>query len=308
MHKVFSVQAETEKQTVFDVSDNYGRNGIYMKKLITIALVIFLALSLMQFATAEGTEVSYGKDYTLVTPASEGYPDDGIKLTDGIFGTVPDGSTNYYSSGAYVGFNQSAVDDNGSFVVILDLGKVYDSLSGFTVGFLNETSVGIYAPKSVTFEISDTQDGEYSKIGTLDTKKSVEDGVSETHAMTLNANNVSGRFVRISIEHLGEYTDASGATKKAGWTFIDEISVYASDSTSDTESSASSDETSSPETSAESGVSSDMSSELSDVSSESSAPVVPGDDRANTLVFILLAISALTMAAGLFIGKKKNAY
>ncbi len=288
-----------------------------MKKLITFALVFVLALSVVQFASAEGTEVSYGKTYTLVTAASEGYPDDGIKLTDGIYGTIPDGNTNYYSSGAYVGFNQNEVDDDGNFVIILDLGRVYDNLSGFTVGFLNETSVGIYAPKSVSFAVSDTADGTFSDVGTLDTEKSTADGISETHAATLDADNISGRFVRVTVQHLGEYTDAAGETKTAGWTFLDEISVFSSgdsndesSASSDAESSEESSETSSEssEASSESSEASSESSEASSESSESSAPVVPGDDGTNTIFFILLAISALTMAGALFIGKKQKTY
>lgn len=276
-----------------------------MKKLITFALVIIFALSLMQFASAEETEVSYGKSYTLVTPASEGYPDDGIKLTDGIFGTIPDGATGYFSSGAYVGFNQNDVDDNGNFVVLLDLGRVYDDLSGFGVGFLNETSVGIFAPKSVTFAVSDTSDGRFTDVGTLDTAKSTDADISETHFDVLEKT-ASGRFVRVTVEHLGEYTNENGETKSVGWTFLDEISVFSgstTDESSGDESSTSSDD--------ESSVSSDdqssaQSSEGSSESSASSAPVVPGDDKSDTLVFVLLSISALTMGGALFVGKKQK--
>jgi len=273
-----------------------------MKKLITFALAIMLALSVMLFASAEETEISYGKTYTLVTPASEGYPDDGIKLTDGVFGTIPDGANGYFSSGAYVGFNQNDVDDDGNFVIMLDLGRVYDDLSGFGIGFLNETSVGIFAPKSVTFAVSDTTDGTFTDVGTLDTAQSTADGVSETHFELLEET-ASGRFVRISIEHLGEYTNDNGETKSVGWTFIDEISVF-SGSTTD-ESGEVSDLESDMESEEQSSV---QSSEASSESSESSAPVVPGDDKTNTVVFILLSISAITMGGALFIGKKQKDY
>ena len=268
-----------------------------MKKLLAIAIVLLLSLSLIPQALAEESEVSLGKSYTLVTPASSGYADDGKKLTDGIYGTVPDGSTNYYSSGAYVGFNQSAVDENGNFVIILDLGEIYDDLSGFTIGFLNETSVGIFAPKSVNFALSDTEDGVFEDVGTLTTEKSKSDGISETHSMTLAVENASGRYLRVSVKHLGEYTDDSGATKSAGWTFIDEISVYSSGSANGSTSESENDST--------------LPSESSDMSSESSvsdSPVVPGDDNASPFVFALLAISSLTMAAALFIVKKRESY
>lgn len=279
-----------------------GKND--MKKLITLALVLIFAFSAILLANAEENEISYGKTYTLITPASEGYPDDGVKLTDGIYGTIPDGSTNYYSSGAYVGFNQSAVDENGNFVIVLDLGRVYNDISGFTIGFLNETSVGIFAPKSVTFAISDTENGSYTDIGTLNTEKSVAEDVSETHSATLSAEDESGRYVRVTIEHLGEYVDDAGATKNAGWTFIDEISVHSSGNANDG-SSEGSNESSNSESNA-----AGESSEISNTSSESSisqSPVVPGDTKTNALVFVLLAISALGMAAALF-SKTKHEY
>ncbi len=280
-----------------------------MKKLITFALVIMLALSVMLFASAEETEISYGKTYTLVTPASEGYPDDGIKLTDGVFGTIPDGTNGYFSSGAYVGFNQNDVDDDGNFVIMLDLGRVYDDLSGFGVGFLNETSVGIFAPNSVTFAVSDTTDGTFTDVGTLDTAQSTDDGISETHFEILEET-ASGRFVRISIEHLGEYTNENGETKSVGWTFIDEISVFSGSTTDESgdaseESSTVSDLESDMESDEQSSI---QSSEASSESSESSAPVVPGDDKTNSVVFILLSISAITMGGALFIGKKQKDY
>ncbi len=275
-----------------------------MKKLISLALILLLALSLMLFASAEGTEVSYGVDYSLVTPASEAYPDDGIKLTDGIFGSIPDDGVNYYASGAYVGFNQTSVNSDGDFVVILDLGRVYDDLSGFTVGFLNETSVGIFAPKSVSFSIAHEENGTYTDLGMLNTAKSTADGISETHAATLAAEDVSGRYVRVAIKHLGEYTDANGAIKTAGWTFIDEISVYSSNNANG-ESGESSDDASDTSSGTDSESEPSL-PESSDTSDESDGPVVPGDNGTNMAVFVFLALSAVAMAVALFARRRQS--
>ncbi len=281
-----------------------------MKKLIATAFALLLVFAFLITPSAEGSEVSYGKSYSIITPASDAYPDDGIKLTDGIFGTVPDGKNNYYSSGAYVGFNQVDVDENGNFVIILDLGRSYDDLSAFTVGFLNETSVGIYAPKSVSFAISDERNGEYSDIGKLETAKGTENGLSEAFAMTLAAEDVEGRFVRVTIEHLGEYTDENGENKTAGWTFIDEISVYSSgngevSSGSDGEPSDEPSDEPSNEPSNEPIPESSVGENISEGTSQDE-PIKPGDGDFGIAVWVLLAISAFAMMAALFIKKQRR--
>lgn len=265
-----------------------------MKKIITALFLILIALFVFQSASAEPSIISEGKAYSLITSASDAYPDDTKKLTDGVYGTVPDGSSNYYSSNAYVGFNQSAVDENGDFVILLDLGEVRQDITAFSVGFLNETSVGIFAPKSITVAISDTRNQEFSDVGTLDTKKSVAANLSETHVATLSTDNLSGRYVRFTIKHLGEYIDDDGATKTAGWTFIDEIAVYSSGDSGDL------------------GNTSDTSDESDSVPPQESEidpqpPVVPGD-KENLLSFILLAAAALCMTIALFAKNKQTEY
>ncbi len=277
-----------------------------MKKLFTIAFSALIALSLILSPAAEGREVSYGKEYSLITPASSGYPDDGIKLTDGIFGTVPDGKSNYYSSAAYVGLNRSNVNENGDFVIILDLGRKYSDLSAFTIGFLNETDVGIYAPKSVTFALADERNGEYVDVGTLDTQKSTADGLSETFAMTLAADDAEGRFLRVTIEHLGSFVNADGSETTAGWTFIDEISVYSSGNDGAVDNTSSEDE---PESSDSEPYSPESNtSDISDVSDESGdgEEIKPGDNGFAFAVWVLLAVSMLAMTVALFAKKKER--
>ncbi len=292
-----------------DINYNKYRKDKDMKKIFILFLAVFLALALMSAVSAEGSEISYGKSYTLVTPASAAYPDDGIKLTDGIYGTIPDGGSGYYSSGAYVGFNQVDVDDNGNFEIILDLGQLREDISAITIGFLNETSAGIYAPKSVSFALADDRNGSYSELGTLDTEKSTENGLSETFAMTLAAEDASGRYLRVTIEHLGEFPDANGETKTAGWTFIDEISVYSSGNASNgagdesiDESSTTVSESSSPAESSEISE-----NETSAPLTESSTPEIPdAGDNSGILAFILLALSSFAMIGALFTSRKIN--
>ena len=275
-----------------------------MKKFLVLSFSIFLLFLLLLSPSAEGTEVSYAKGYTLITSASTAYPDDGIKLTDGIFGTVPDGKNNYYSSAAYVGFNQSDTNENGDFVIILDLGRKYSDLSAFTIGFLNETDVGIYAPKSVSFAICDTRNGEYTEIGTLETAKDTSGGLSESYAMTLAVDDAEGRYVRISVKHLGKFTDENGIEQRSGWTFIDEISVY---------SSGNGGQVGNTSDGADFDSSVDQSNAFDDsgigeISNESDIDNLtkPGDNGIPYAIWALLALSMLAMTAALFIKRKQT--
>ena len=273
-----------------------------MKKSLVILLSLLIVSLLAGRASAEGSEISYGKSYTLITPASAAYPDNSAKLTDGIFGTLPDGSTSYYSSEAYIGFNQVDADENGNFVIILDLGKKYTDISAVTVGFLNETDVGIYAPKSVSFALSDDRNGIYTELGSLNTAKPTDAGISETHAMTLAADDAEGRYLRVTIAHLGKFTDKDGNEKSAGWTFIDEISVYSS---GNAEGGVEGGTGSLPEQSKPSPAESSeiTESETSAPPSESSIPEIPDAGDGGIFVFVLLAISSVAMIGALFTGR-----
>ena len=86
-----------------------------MKK-ITALILVMLAVAMFLLPT-DAAVVSEQAEYSLITPASEAYPDDGAKLTDGVFATLPDGASGYYSSGYYVGFNQANVDGDGNYEI-----------------------------------------------------------------------------------------------------------------------------------------------------------------------------------------------
>lgn len=269
-----------------------------MKKTTAFLCVLVLLFALNSLAQ-EG-QISYACKYTLVTPASSAYSDNGSKLTDGIFGTLPDGAGGYYTSPAYVGFNQADADENGNFVVILDLGRAYSDINALTIGYLNETSVGIFAPRTVSFELSDERNGEYSLLGILETEKPTELGLSETFASTLACDDASGRYLRVTIEHLGEYLDSAGELHSAGWTFIDEIAVFSSGNSVNGESSVESAPESAPE---QSSGTPDSSAAPIESAPE---PITPGDTSGGIAVFVLLALSAITMMAALLISRKNS--
>ena len=201
-----------------------------MKKLIRLLLLTALAAAMLRGGNAlarggDTSPISVGRQYRLVTPASEAYPDDGKLLTDGAFGAKNTETGRYYSSGRYVGFHHGAEDGSAEYVIILDLGKSYNDITSFSAGYLNEPEVGIFAPKQIDFAVSETENGEYTDIGSLVTERSANEKPGQSYVSTLAADGAEGRYVRVTVHGLGSYADASGAEHIAAWTFIDEISV-----------------------------------------------------------------------------------
>lgn len=269
-----------------------------MKKCIAVVFALAFMVTIVVNASASDV-LSKDKGYSLITPASQAYPDDGKKLTDGVFGTIPDGGDAYYSGGAYVGFEKGDVDEKGNFSVILDLGEIMD-ISDFTVGYLNETGVGISAPKSVSFSVSSQRNGEYTSVGTIETVVEAGKDEKKTFAKTLTKE-TRGQFVLVTITP-SEYKEGE-TTNISKWTFIDEIAVGGTSA-----------ENENSDTSAESGVTSDDSllPNTSDASSmdpddESSTPQT-GDTNFGTVAFSLLAIAAVTMLFALFATSRKEEF
>lgn len=253
-----------------------------MKKLLLLTIALVLLISFTVNVAAEESVISNGSSYSLITTPSASYADDGKKLTDGVFGTIPDGGTGYYSSNAYIGFTDENVDADGNIVIILDLGKEYTNITKMGIGYLNETSVGIYAPKTVRFEISNDRADGYSEAGTLTTAKETESGLSQTYADTVETSKLSGRYVRITITPLAEFTNADGNPERAEWTFIDEITVFADEDTSEAES--------------------------SDPESEPENEKPQTGDDLEVFAFVLLALSSLAMLVALFVRSRNNEY
>lgn len=198
-----------------------------MKKLL-IFLAIVAVFALPVSALDESALLSRGKEYTLITPASAAYADDeSFKLTDGVKGEQTEGY--YYKSGAFVGFNQTNKDENGDFVIILDLGSERTNLKAFVINYLAETEAGIYAPEKLTVYVSGEFDGDYTPAGLVTIDETTEMGTSLTGTATVStAGDTPGRFVKFVIHHKEPFEDG-GTTISAGWTFLDEIEVYSSD-------------------------------------------------------------------------------
>ena len=113
------------------------------------ALFCFLALSLSGMTvSALQNVVSLRKTYELLTPASAGYPDEDYQLTNGRYGTpvATDTGSNFYRNPEYVGFRRDDANADGNFVILLDLGESLNDLTAFELSYLNEPSVGIFAP------------------------------------------------------------------------------------------------------------------------------------------------------------------
>ncbi|NCA93454.1 LPXTG cell wall anchor domain-containing protein [bacterium] len=199
---------------------------VIMKKILIVLLVLSV-FALPVMALEEAALLSGNKTYTLVTPASAAYPDDdSFKLTDGIKGELTDG--NYYKSDAFIGFNQAAKDENGDFVIILDLGSDYNNIRTFSLNYLIETDVGIYAPQSYSVYIANEAEGTYTHVGSAVITGNKEAGAALTGSSEITApENVSGQYIKFVIHHLEPF-DNDGTTVTSGWTFIDEIGVYAS--------------------------------------------------------------------------------
>ncbi len=266
-----------------------------MKKITSLILTLcLLSLFCAYFGvSAASTDVSEGASYTLVTPASEGYPDDGKKLTNGKFGTHQEGLDGYYAGGDYVGFNKAELNSDGNFTILVDLGKVYDNLTEFSLGYLNEPSVGITAPKSVAFSVSTERNGNYKDLGKVDTTPSNPDA-SATYEKTLETESVAGRYVLVTVTPAG-YTDESGAYIAVPWTFVDEITVRANANGST--SGEASGETS-PETSGD--TSTPTVDETPDTPQTGDGTVI--------FAFVLLALSAFAMMVALFSFKRNREF
>lgn len=272
-----------------------------MKKAITLILCALTVFSFVLSPAAVEIELSAGADYDLITPASEAYPDDGVKLTDGLYGALAEGTDGYYASGAYVGFNKANINENGNFALIIDLGQVKTDITRVSVGYLSETEAGIHAPKSVTFAISDERNGNYETLGTLDT---VPENTSDaaTYVKTLETRQKSGRYVLVTVTP-GDYTGKVDSASVAPWTFIDEISVR---SVTDSETSENSRY---PETS-------EGAEETTEPTGDEVIPPAdetqPPEDTPQTgdsgmiLGFVLLTAAAAAMAIALFLRRTKK--
>lgn len=271
-----------------------------MKKAIALILCLVTSFCAVLNAGAVELELSAGAEYDLITPASEAYPDNGEKLTDGIYGTFAEGTDGYYASGAYVGFNKSNINESGNFALILDLGEVKESITHFSVGYLSETEAGIHAPKTVTFAISEERNGNYEIMGVLETTPQ-NTAVAATYVKTLETEEKSGRYVLVTVTP-AEYTGKVDSASVAPWTFIDEISVR-------TVTQQDSSEQSESEEPAENESSAPTEDEITPPAEDSRPPeedMPQTGDSGMILGFVLLTAAAAAMAIALFLKRNKK--
>ena len=194
-----------------------------------IALFCFLALSLSAITVyALQNVVSLRKTYELLTPASAGYPDEDYQLTNGRYGTpvVTDTGSNFYRNPEYVGFRRDDANADGNFVILLDLGESLNDLTAFEISYLNEPSVGIFAPVHVAFYGSDARDGDFAFLGERSIDEST-DPVSTVAGVAIvePESAFTGRYLMAVVTPRATYVSDDGAELPVVWTFLDELTV-----------------------------------------------------------------------------------
>ncbi len=157
----------------------------------------------VEFTGKEGVNVALEKEYTLVNPPADNYPDEtGDALTDGVFGNPT------YGDAAWLGFLAKAE-------VVIDLGKITEQLYAVEVNSLGGGGAGIYAAAAVTVYVS--EDGvNFTKAASKN--YAADSGVDELYTFTRAVflpENTKARYVKVEI------------TPLKSWMFIDEVSVYA---------------------------------------------------------------------------------
>ena len=196
-----------------------------MKRLLCLVVFLLCMVSVLSVSAAQNV-VSLHKSYKVLTPVSEGYPDESLELTNGRFGTpIDNGEASYhYQNDEYVGFRRSDGGETGEIVIVLDLGEQYNELWDFELGYLHEPEVGIQAPVKVSFFLSDKEDGDYTAVGEASpADPKIKAGILAVHA----EKGLSGRYVKAVIT----------PGKNTAWTFFDEISVLQGRNTVTSESS-----------------------------------------------------------------------
>ena len=157
----------------------------------------------VDFNGKNGKNAALGKKYTLAVQPESQYPDEeGASLTDGKLAEAA-----YYDP-AWAGFL-------GRPEITVDLGKVETGIYGIEISTLGGGSAGVYAPTNISVSVSD--DGKSFRPAVtrdFDADPGV-DSADRVARSILLAENVSGRYVKISV-----------ATNQS-WIFIDEISVFA---------------------------------------------------------------------------------
>lgn len=140
------------------------------------------------------------KYYTSSIPAHANYPDNGVKLTDGVFGGF-----------AYENPAWQARHTEKEFEFVVDLGTVKE-IKEISANFLQDKDLYIFLPRHVTFDVSYDNEN-FIEVGSVP-RPAVGDGnLAKSYFLTELAD-VSGRYVKVKVK------------PATAWTFIDEIEVY----------------------------------------------------------------------------------
>lgn len=145
--------------------------------------------------------ISLNKSYTVNFLAEDKYPDRTYKLTDGKHAET--GSYTDKDYGGWIGNDP---------IITLDLGKNYDKIKAFEVGYLCTDEAGILPPEYIKVEVSQNSKT-WSEVGTL-TKPAVEMKTPQV-AILETEKYAKGRYVRFTVKAAGR------------WVFLDEITVIA---------------------------------------------------------------------------------
>ena len=264
-----------------------------MKRMLCVLAFFLCCISVLSVSAAQNV-VSLHASYVLEVPASEGYPDTELELTNGKYGTpVANGDVSYYyRSAEFVGFQNSALTDN-ALVIVIDLGESFVDLTTFEISALTEVDAGIRAPKKVAFSVCETQDGDYIQAG--EAVLNAAEDAQKVHILTAEVGEpLAGRYVRCEI------TPADNAA----WTFLDEISVLQGKNNI-TEPSVSAELSDAPSVSVPSVSAPSVSGVISQETSSSGGSSLPSTGDAGTLRFGVLCIaSALGVAA--LLGRRRR--
>ena len=193
-----------------------------MKKTLSLLLVFAMLLSvcssLMVFAD-DRVNVAAGKTYVISEQFRQSnitwgydesfppaYPDDGGELTDG---KVPADDEGYLASG-WVGFNHKtpAQTERGYAYITIDLEDMY-ALSGISVAYGKDTSVGITVPYWVEYFVSEDGDT-FEKVGYSEINPDNAKSGTNWYSYDFDA---AAQYVQLRVFSYG-------------WAFVGEIEVY----------------------------------------------------------------------------------
>jgi chitodextrinase len=152
--------------------------------------------------TTYATNLALRKTYTASTAADPSYPDNGTKLTDGVYSVQPP----LLSDPAWQGRNTSAF-----YWFSIDLGTT-QTIKEINSDWFQYLAGSVYLPSQVVYAVSNDNIA-YTDAGIV-TRPAVTDAVQTKKYRLIDLVNISGRYVKITVY-----------PRSASWTMIDEAEV-----------------------------------------------------------------------------------